>query len=787
MLNKKPINKLRTAIILASVIVIPAQQSLAEGFLLEEVIVTAQKREQSVNDISMAVTAFRGDDLEKMGLSDTRDMAGLVPGLTMARSGQGTPIYTLRGVGFNTPDMSSTSPVGVYIDEVSYPYPLMSKGLTFDVERVEVLKGPQGTLYGRNTTGGVINYIANKPTEEFEASVKAEYGRFDTYSVETMVNGALLESVNARLAVKTNRSGEGWQKSVSRDDTLGEKEKTGARLTLDWEISNNMNALVTLGWWEDKSDAQAPQVTALELDQPAFTVPGLEAEVITNPDNQDADWNAPGSLAWGGTTFTEPAEGFGTDTEMHTLAARFDWYLRDDLTFTSITSYADLERSDLLDQDGTYYEMISSHGVGTIESFSQEFRVAGETDTLKYIGGVFYSKDNVEDSINLWGGQTSPLNALRAAAAFYGYGVEAENGFRDWQNFANIETETRAVFGQLEWALADTINVTAGIRYTEDNTDFEGCSRDIDGDGNIQALWNPTFGVNVQPGECITFKSDYSAPVDGPVVDTLSEDNVSGRLALDWQATDETLLYASFSRGFKSGNFPVGSANVASQFSPVNQEELKAYEIGVKSSLSENLQLNMAAYYYDYTDKQVFGRAPDPVFTVLTRLVNVPKSEVKGAELDLTWNVNDALVTRVSASYMETEVTEYSGLDKLANSVDFSGSEFEYSPHLQFNALASYRLQLPADLAVQVTLDASYTSDQQGDFVGADAYKVDAYTLWGLNASLMPSSEDWELSLWARNLTDEYYWTSAVSTRDTITRFAGMPRTLGMSVNYVFH
>ena len=150
---------------------------------LEEIVVTAQKREQNASDIGMAISAFSGDNLKTLGVSDTRDLAGLVPGFTAAKSDLGTTIYTLRGIGYNSPNLSSTSPVGVYVDEASFPYPYMSHGLSYDLERVEVLKGPQGTIYGRNTTGGAVNFITKRPTSDFESGITVQYGNYEKYGI----------------------------------------------------------------------------------------------------------------------------------------------------------------------------------------------------------------------------------------------------------------------------------------------------------------------------------------------------------------------------------------------------------------------------------------------------------------------------------------------------------------------------------------------------------------------------------------------------------------------------
>lgn len=792
---------------------------------LEEITVTAQKREQSANEVGMAISAFAGGDLETLGLTDTRDLAALVPGLTMARSSSNTPIYTLRGIGFNTPNLSSTSPVGVYMDEVSFPYPYMSQGLTFDIERVEVLKGPQGTLYGRNTTGGLVNYIVKRPTQEFEGYARVEAGSYQQLGIEGVLSGGLSDTVSARLSVGTRQSGDGWQESVSRSDKLGEIDRSAVRLLVDWAPSDAFGAEFAFSYWTDQSDSQAGQAinfnpealtpgniqqlvdlgfapdfaTATIVAEALYVQPGLRDAILTNPRSEDADWAAANQPAsWLGSTYTPRPDLFEIDAEMTSLSARFDWTLDNGATITSLTGYADLERDDFIDRDGTQFELVVFNDIGTVKSFSQELRIAGSGDRHEYVAGVFYSSDELSDRAEPWAGQTSILNRLRvlvpagaqAAGAPPEVVAEIAGGFRDWQNFSDIDTDSIAVFGQFEYAISDALNLTIGARYTDDSADFAGCSRDR-GDGNILALWNPAFGLTIPPGNCVTNQfaageGPFPDPVD-VVTGSLDEDNVSGRLGLDWAVSDDTLWFASISRGFKSGAFPQLSGNVAAQYEPARQEKVLAYEVGVKSLLADSsLQLNATAYFYDYENKQVFGEVLDPVFNTLTRLVNVPKSEVSGAELDITWFATDRLVTRLSASWMDTEITEFVGFDKFANPVDFAGSEFEYSPELQINALASYDFGLSQSLSGRLTVDYSHTSDQQGDFLADPVFDVDSYSLLGLHFVVQPDSDRWEFAVFGRNLTDEYYWTSVQTQTDTTFRYAGLPRTWGASLKVNF-
>jgi len=197
---------------------------------IEEVIVTAQKREQSINEVGMTVNVFTGDLIRDLGISSAEDMARFTPGLQINEiAATGVPQYTIRGVGFQDYTTSASSTVGLYYDGVNLPYPVMSRGVLFDTERVEVLRGPQGDLYGRNTTGGQINFISRKPIDESELGIRASYSSYQTFDAEGFVSGALTDGVRGRLAFKSTHSGEGWQQSLTTDDKLGKKDVDAVR------------------------------------------------------------------------------------------------------------------------------------------------------------------------------------------------------------------------------------------------------------------------------------------------------------------------------------------------------------------------------------------------------------------------------------------------------------------------------------------------------------------------------------------------------------------------------
>jgi len=231
--------------------------------LLDEIVVTAQKRSQNLQDISIAITAFSGDTLEKLGVTDVRGIANIVPGFTVAQSFRGPPIYTLRGVGFNTPNLTASSPVGFYVDEFVFAYPSMTDGLNFDLERVEALKGPQGTLYGRNTTGGLVNFITRKPTRDPEGYVRFNVGNYETYGVQGAISGPLTDKSLGRLSFKIDKSDKGWQKSITHGGRRGKVDKFSARAAITWEASEDVEVNITGTWTRDNSESTVGQSIAV--------------------------------------------------------------------------------------------------------------------------------------------------------------------------------------------------------------------------------------------------------------------------------------------------------------------------------------------------------------------------------------------------------------------------------------------------------------------------------------------------------------------------------------------
>jgi len=394
---------------------------------IDEIIVTAQKWEQSANTVGMTITAATDDMLRQRGITSVSDLTRLVPGFTIQDSSFNSTSFTLRGVGFFNSDLATPPAVTIYIDEAPLPYPGMTKLAAFDLTRVEVLKGPQGTLYGQNATGGAVNYIAAKPTERFEAGVDTMYGRFDRLQAGGFLSGPITDQLTGRLALQ-GRRGDAWQESITRPgDKLGEIRELQGRATLVWRPAAQFASRLALTVTHDRSDSAAAQFIAPAASIPALAVPGvLSFPVVTEP--RAADWTPV-------RPDTNSAFPYENDTRLYQASWRNDYRPRDDITFTSLTSYADFRVAYGQDPDGTPFhisELIQRDG--SVSAFFQELRAAGRQGRVNWLLGANYTHDNVaDDPIEFF--RDNDVGRLLEAVDPQAYGDEANSrAVRAWKH-----------------------------------------------------------------------------------------------------------------------------------------------------------------------------------------------------------------------------------------------------------------------------------------------------------------------------------------------------------------
>jgi iron complex outermembrane receptor protein len=806
-------------------VVVKTEEAPTENAHIEALVVTAQKRKQSINDVPITISAFAGEDLANLGVTDVRDIGALVPALSVNDSGQGTPIYTLRGVGFNETTYTATGTVGLYVDEVNLPYSAMSKGLSVDLERVEVLKGPQGTLYGRNTTGGLINQIANKPGHSFEAGGSVSYGSFKTTDAQMFISGPFSDTVGGRLAVRGVNADEGWQYSNTRpDDHLGKVRKFSGRGALEWKPDDALQFRFVLEHWKDSSQPQAPQAVGLNPQNGIFGSAALSPRVTNYPlvpldgaDPQVADWN--------------PDRDWKRNDNFLSQALRADWKLTDTVQLTTLVSHMRVEANGSDDiQSGFDFYNLESSTTAFIDTSAIESRLSGKWgESFNWLAGVNVSKDRAsEDHYVLIDTESAffPFQApLLADLATQGIDLGAvvagipgapgqytgilnslQNGGSPLTNRFHSQgrsvTRQYAAFVNTDWEFVDTLTLNLGARYTRNQQDFAGCSREAQesvglGAYNLSTILSFLNAAQYtaqtgQPGRpSVAQKTDcFSVGADGnrdEFQDELNEHNVSGRVALSWEPVRETLFYVSLSRGYKAGGFPVLNACCKYQFTPTRQEELLASEVGAKLSWwQRRLQTNFAMFYYDYKDKQLLTKQKDPVFGPLPVLRNAPRSHVYGAEFDLQARPLYGLFLQLAGSYTKTQIDEFVSTNDAGQTQDFSGRPFNFSPEYEINAIADYTW-LIGQWNLGVGADAQRTGETNGTLAQSRAYDMPAYTLLGARVHLQSSNQRWTAAVFGRNLTNEFYSTASFNIGDSIARFAGRPRTVGVSLGYALN
>ena len=750
-----------------------------------EIVVTAQKRAQKLNDVGISVTAASGDTLKTRGITDTSDLGKIVAGFRAAPSNNQTPVYTLRGVGLYDSALGSSPTVSVYLDEVPFAFPVMTKTASLDLERVEVLKGPQGTLFGQNSTGGAINYIAAKPTNDFAAGADLTYSRFGKFDATGFLSGPLTDTLKARLAVRAIEGG-AYQYSLTRpNDRLGASRELQARLLLDFTPTDRLKISLNLTGSRDRSDTIGAQTVAVNPVVPALAapaipdlgVPALVDSPVAPRNPRAADWT-PG--------FSDRAR-----DSYYQAALRAEYRLTDQVTFLSITNFAHQHVDKMLDQDSAAAYEIQIRPFGQIDAFNQEFRLTGNMDGLNWIVGASYDHDKIEDSFDYF----LPFNSTNQP-------LPTLPRFEHVVAAANQKVDTYAAFANAEYKISQNLSIHGGIRYTNDKREGDQCSYDNTANqfltaqfNGLEALFRPTDPVFIPARGCIQFLPDFT-PTIQPFHVAVHEDNVSWRAGIDYKTDGGTLVYASASRGYKAGVIsPSAAINTASN-APVKQERVDAYEIGLKAPLfNRRLQFNAAAFYYNYKDKQLRVRFFDPIFQLLEKLDNVPKSRVLGAEAEVTARPIAGLDLSASFTYLDTKVTgPYFTVNAQSNppgassgaTADFEGSSLPYTPRYSAVADAQYQWPITDKLNMMVGGSMAYNSQTQTTFITptlpAPDYLMPGYVTFDLRAGVSAQDGSWRVQLFGRNITNKFYVTNIADSGDVRYRYAGMPATYGITL-----
>lgn len=676
------------ALITASSVLLPGFVTAAP-LELEEVVVTAQKRAQSVQDIPMSVSAFDGDSLRQMGATDSASIVARTPGMGGAKDGDSQSIISIRGISTGAFSPGADNSVGTYFNEIPVSRNIGGMGF-LDIERVEVVKGPQGTLFGRNTSSGAISITnAAADLQEDTLDLMAGVGNESQLQYEIVANKALSDNFAVRLAAKHDER-DGTGENVDGDE-VNNRDHDQYRLSVQWDASDSVNVKA----FYEKFEVQNRFQTYIDPNE-MFTS-HVSASSVGVPEQE-------------------------VDNDLFVANIVVD--LNDVLTLTSNTGYFesdilaipnDIGDAGLAGGVALPFYAITFQELWEIEQFSQDFRINGATDNTDWFVGISYYNEEVLVD----GAITVDPTILELP----GDGVPSDDDIPE-ANIASNETTSYAIFGDITWNLSDTLALTVGARYTDEEKEAE--AETISNLG----IWLPTTG---KP----TAKNDWNS--------------FDPRIAIDYQLSPEVLLYANWAKGFKSGGFNrfVDANNQILDFDP---EENNAFEVGIKADiLDDRARINAAVFQYDYTNFQLET-------AVGAALLIQSESDLtnRGFEFDGTFLIGDSIDLRVAYAYIDAEFD-----DAQAAGMDISGNKAARAPEQNYSILLTH--SVPTNFGEFTSrIEYTHTDEQYFTVFEADNFLNDSYDLVNVRFSLRSDDDAWDVALVGENVTDEEYVNSAL-------------------------
>ena len=770
-----PMTALSTSVLVAIGGQTPAfAQTEDEG--VETVIVSAQFREENLQDTPLAISAFSGEILEARGQTDTNDIDMFVPNAVIQPLGAGwgsTVAAFVRGIGLNDNILSYEPGVPIYVDDV---YLGRNQGAIMDLldlERVEVLRGPQGTLFGKNAIGGTVRFISSKPTGD-GGNVSVTVGERNRLNVRGMFDTEIVPGTLLMRIAGSSKTQDGYVDildyecvngagsmggggagnspifpGVSIDlgsattvngrcvvDELGNENVQSGRGTLLWNAGDNVEVTFTADVTRQRQkgpadeyvrfyrpgtpEAGLPEVWNLLVGEPIFGIPWDDRFLTPSPFTNYNRYVDPLT----GRTFPNV-----NNLDASGLAMTIQWSLGDDLTLKSITAQREFDNEFGRTSSGSAIPMDLTYDVTTHDQVTQEFQLTGSSSRLDWASGLFYY---TADDTNYQSGTLFP-------------GILYQQ-----DSFDSQDADNWAVFVHGVFSLSDRLSLTAGVRYTDDEKVALISRRNFDGTDRLPV---PGFTTQTSPGTVV-----------------VDEDKVSPMVGIDYQMNDDLLLFAFYSTGFRGGGFSPRPSN-GLQLAPFLSEELENLEVGFKSELADNsLRLNANLFFSTYTDQQVFLGTLDPSGALWFRQTNSGESEYLGLEVETMWRPGNNFLLDSALGYIDHELTD----PGVANTcITFANGDPCYStrtPEWSFALGGAYEFNLSEGGSVVARIDARYQSKVYFLPYGSDLDPVrhiasnpiegvqEGYTTVNGRVTWLPGNGDWELSLYGINLTDEVYF-----------------------------
>lgn len=718
-----------TALVAAAIHSPTLAQEAEEAATLGDVVVTAERRTTNVQTTAMAVSAFSAEALERSQVDNIEDLSQLVPNVNFGQQ-FGNARIAIRGVGFDTISPGSEARVAYHLDGVYISRPSAGLAGFYDVDRIEVLRGPQGTLYGRNATAGSVNIISRAPDETPDGYGRVTVGSHGRIETEGAFGGGLADGVAARFAFRSERR-DGYGENLATGEDADNRDTLSGRFRLRAEPTDRLRMDLIADYHQEDDSSNA--LHYFGAGNPNRTPVGIAFGGRVSPNYHDI---------YSDVASTNERENWGVQGQI-----RYD--LSDTLTLSSLTAYRETEYRTQTDLDATDAPLTYYGQHENADQFTQELQLSGEFGRVNFITGAYYFREDIDS------GLTVPFNHRILGGAdriVQGQDIGGQTETRAW-----------ALFGQADYAFTPDLKLVLGLRYSKEDKHLDEYAQ-----FDLVRTYDPANPVI--PNRTQSLDASWSA--------------FTPKVTVEYQPADNLFLYGTVSRGFKSGGFNVGGMQ-----QPFEPEMIWNYEAGLKADwLDRRLRTNLSAFYYDYSDLQVTKVVNNVITTV-----NAAAAMIRGVEGEINWLATDNLRFDASVSLTDSEYRDFATSDPARAGlgvIDLSGNQLSQAPGYTLFVAGQYDIPTETAGVFSPRVEVSATDKVYFNAFNRDVASQPAYALVNVLVNWESPSGNWTASAFVRNLADEEYIASAfVGTSllaDPVVGVAGPPRTWGLTAGYRF-
>jgi iron complex outermembrane recepter protein len=763
--------------ILVSVSVLTTMTSMAraqapaadEG--IADIVVTAQKKSENLQNVPISVAAVTGATIADLHASTLQGIQGTVPNVSIGNFSN-TPnnaVFSIRGIGVIEPDPYAGNTVAVVVDGVPQYFSIGALLDLYDVDRIEILRGPQGTLFGANTTGGVVNVVNAQPTQDFGGKLDVSYGNYRHFTLGGVLNAPLSEKLAARISVQHDER-KGFITNVVDGSDLGKRNVTIFRAALKYSSGSDFDA--TLSGEYDRGRNGAPVVVAGDLPGEAEFVPaGFRNQYVSPCLPAGSRCRAPDK-------YLSARQGVPDISNVDTYRGTLTLNARNTAIgdITSITGYKQFKQFEFTDQDGTPIFLDDTRRQTKGWQYSQELRTdIHASDRLELLLGGFYLKTHYDHFQHFRIEFAAPITydtVLNTVTK--GFPGLFQRNLQEQSNYS------ASGFAQAYFKLTDQLKLQAGIRYTHEQTIMKASTLTSFAPGGVT-----TFDGTAPDGTPNALISLVAPPISGR-----SWNNVGWKLGLDYKPSDNVLLYASWARGFKSGGF-TGRIGIAQDIGPYNPEHLDTYEIGIKTDLlDKHLRANLTGFYNNYRDiqlAQIYFRGSGANLVQGNTIINAANAHIKGFELEVTAAPTSGLTLRSSLAYLDATYSRFPFLLPSGATLNLKGQRLQNAPKWTASASATYKFPLAGGNG-RINAQYTYTSEKlETSIIDTRRASVQPTHYVNGNIDWSPAGDAFTIGVWVRNLFDKHYTASVFDAPGTLglVNYAS-PREFGVSAGYKF-